>query len=165
MNSAHVMIHQVAGLFRAKEGFSDHPAVEVSFEGARAFCEWAGKRLPTEAEWQLACEGPEKLAYPWGNHFRVSAPEARRLTNIVGGADGFVKTAPVGSFPDGRSPYGLWDMGGNVWEWTSGPEGKPMLRGGSWSNDNSHARCARSDDPSSSHSYFKASSVGFRCAK
>lgn len=165
MNSAHVLIQKVDGLFRAKEGFADHPAVEVSFEGARACCEWAGKRLPTEAEWQSACEGPEKLAYPWGNHFRVSGPEAGKLANIVGDADGFVKTAPVGSFPEGRSPYGVWDMGGNVWEWTSGPAGKPMLRGGSWGNADAHARCARSDDPSSSHSYFKGSSVGFRCAE
>ena len=165
MNSAHVGIEQVDGLFQPKEGLADHPAVEVSFEGARACCEWAGRRLPTEAEWQFACEGPEKLAYPWGNHFRVADPDIHKLANIVGDADGFVKTAPVGSFPDGRSPHGVLDMGGNVWEWTTGPGGKPMLRGGSWSNGNAHMRCARSDDPSSSHSYFKGSSVGFRCAE
>lgn len=165
VTSAYAHVKEVDGLFRPQEGFADHPAVEVSFGGARAYCEWAGKRLPTAAEWQRACEGPAKLAYPWGNGYFDDAPEGIRRSNIAGDGDGYARTAPVGSFPDGRSPYGLWDMSGNVWEWTMGPEGAPMLRGGSWADGETLARCDRGDDPTSFHSYFKGSAVGFRCAR
>jgi formylglycine-generating enzyme required for sulfatase activity len=134
MTSAHVLIEEVAGIFRPKEGFANHPSVEVSYAGARAYCEWAGKRLPTEAEWQLACEGPEGLTFAWGHHLRVAGPEALPRANIFGAADGFLRTAPVGSFPHGRSAWGIYDMGGNVWEWAVSAEGESRLRGGSWVN-------------------------------
>lgn len=159
------LIEEVDGLFRAKEGFADHPAVEVSFAGARAYCEWAGKRLPTEEEWYRACSGPDSLTYPWGNEFDPAPPDSARVANFSGGEDGFMRTAPVGSFPAGRSSYGLFDMGGNVWEWTVGTEEKPMLRGGSFANSNLFARCSERDDPNAAHTFYKGDSVGFRCAQ
>ncbi|MCH7779325.1 MAG: SUMF1/EgtB/PvdO family nonheme iron enzyme [Acidobacteria bacterium] len=165
LTSAHALIEEVAGGFRAKEGFADFPAVEVSFEGAKAFCSWSSKRLPSEREWLAACEGPEGLSYPWGHHFRTAGPEARLRANIFGAGDGFARLAPVGSFADGRSVYGIYDMSGNVWEWVASAEGKPFLRGGSWINGKTQAQCAKRADMSSSHSYIKGNSVGFRCAR
>ena len=163
MGSSHSLIVTSDDGFRPKQGFADHPVVEVSFEGARAYCGWAGKRLPTEAEWHQVCSGPEAWTYPWGNRFDPTDPGSRKLANLQGDADGFARTAPVGLYPTGRNPSGIWDLGGNVWEWTFGPEGKPILRGGSWSNSHLFARCKMRDDPSSSHSFYKGSSVGFRC--
>lgn len=165
IGSSHGLIEEIDGVFRPKRGFADHPVVEVSFAGAQAYCEWAGKRLPTESEWHQACAGPELFTYPWGDDFNPADPERGKWANILGAADGFARTAPVGNFPAGRSPYGVWDMGGNVWEWTVGPEGKPILRGGSWSNSHLFARCIKRDDPNASHSFYKSSSVGFRCAQ
>ncbi|OGG48432.1 MAG: hypothetical protein A3F84_14700 [Candidatus Handelsmanbacteria bacterium RIFCSPLOWO2_12_FULL_64_10] len=90
-----------------------HPVVGVSWEDAKAYCEWAGKRLPTEEEWQQACQGRDGREYPWGNGFGSGR------ANIEGFREGFLQTAPVGSYPNGASPYGAMDMAGNVWEWTS----------------------------------------------
>ena len=147
-------------LFVADEGFENHPAVEVSWHGAVAFCEWAGKRLPTEAEWQHACEGPVGLTYPWGNEFRPG------LANIFGNADGHVRTAPVGSFPAGASPFGLLDMAGNAWEWTAtAPEGKRFVRGGSWVNGKTIVDCASRVATGAAHTYIMGNSMGFRCAR
>ncbi len=163
--SAYALVEEVDGTYRPKQGYAEHPAVEVSFEGARAYCEWAGKRLPTEKEWQRACEGPEGLTYPWGAHMRVTDPTSRTRANIAGAEDGFEKTAPVASFPAGRSPYGLWDMSGNVWEWTHGTDGKPKLRSGSWAHGRTTAQCGKSHDMYSSHSDVRGNSVGLRCAR
>ncbi len=165
MASAHVQIELAEGLFQPKKGFADHPVVEVSYVGARGYCEWAGKRLPTEAEWQFACEGPDKLTFAWGHHLRPLGPEAVQRANIFGKADGFMRTAPVGSFPEGRSAYGIWDMGGNVWEWAVNAAGDHKLRGGSFVNGKTLAACAKSNDMGSSHSYIKGNSVGLRCAQ
>jgi formylglycine-generating enzyme required for sulfatase activity len=160
--SAWAGVEERDGHYAPKPGREQHPATEVSFDGARAYCEWAGKRLPTEAEWQRTCEGTEGRVYPWGADVDSTGAAP---ANLEGTGDGFERTAPVGSYPDGRGPGGHWDLGGNVWEWTLGPEGQPMLRGGSWANGYTLARCAHRDDPSSSHSYYKGSSVGFRCAR
>ena len=97
-------------------GKPERPLVNITYEQARAYCDWAGKRLPTEAEWEKAARGTDGRIYPWGNVWEEG------LANLAGdnrGADRFYRTAPVGSFPRGASPYGAEDMIGNVWEWVA----------------------------------------------
>ena len=89
-------------------GQEEHPVVYVCLEDARAYAQWAGKRLPREEEWQLAAGGKELSAYPWGIHL-----EKGKYNEATDGT-----TTPVKAFPQGRSPYGVWDMCGNTWELT-----------------------------------------------
>jgi formylglycine-generating enzyme required for sulfatase activity len=89
-------------------GRLDHPVVYVDLEDARAYARWTGKRLPTEEEWQYAAQGPQGLRYPWGHELRPGCCND-------GAAGG---TTPVRQFPEGRSPFGCYDLCGNVWEWT-----------------------------------------------
>jgi formylglycine-generating enzyme required for sulfatase activity len=89
-------------------GREDHPVVYVDLEDARAYARWAGKRLPTEEEWQYAAQGPAALKYPWGTDM---------LAGRCNGGES-VGTTAVKAFPEGRSPFGLYDLCGNVWEWT-----------------------------------------------
>jgi len=99
------------GRWRADAGFEHHPVVEVSFRGASEYCARSGKRLPTEAEWEKAARGADGRRYPWGNE----APDATRARF----AAAYNATVPVGSHAQGASPYGVLDMAGNVWQWTS----------------------------------------------
>jgi iron(II)-dependent oxidoreductase len=104
-------IHRVQGRWRADSPYEDHPVIEVSWRGAREYCARLGKRLPTEAEWEKAARGIDGRRYPWGN----AAPDATRARFGAG----YNATAPVASHPRGASPYGVLDMAGNVWQWTS----------------------------------------------
>lgn len=105
------------------KGREHHPVVQVTYEDAAAYAKWAGKSLPTEAEWEYAARGGlEGAEYVWGNEF---APGGQMMANTWQGEfpvrnlllDGYLTTAPVGSFPP--NGYGLYDMAGNVWEWTA----------------------------------------------
>ena len=153
------------------EGRDDHPVMQISARDADAFCAHYGMRLPSEVEWEYAARGTDGRRYPWGNDGPV-AEDGVRNANFgtvaccaADAADGFLQTSPVGSFPQGRSPFGLHDMAGNVWEWTSsrfpGQPSDRVLRGGGWGNN---PYCLRTAYRHGNPPEISLDMVGFRCA-
>ncbi|MBY0399183.1 formylglycine-generating enzyme family protein [Myxococcota bacterium] len=135
-----------------------HPINCVDWTMATEFCRWSGKRLPTEQEWEKAARGSDGLRFPWGTDDDVV-----ERANLLGAEDGYVGTSPVGSFPAGDSPYGVFDLAGNVWEWTSDASARGRsIRGGGWNNV---PRSARASFRNWNISASREADYGFRCAR
>lgn len=161
-------------MYYNKSEYAEHPVIGISWLQAQAYCQWAERRLPTEAEWEKAARGTDERIYPWGN-----SPPNSDLANFNHEVD---ETAPVGITAEGASPYGALDMAGNAWEWvedgyqpdfyahspkenplSDSPVNRRVLRGGNWDsnadgirvtnrfwafpgrNDTDGFRCANSD--------------------
>ncbi|NPV40454.1 MAG: SUMF1/EgtB/PvdO family nonheme iron enzyme [Anaerolineae bacterium] len=138
------------GGFDVPKGFENHPVHRISWFEAQMYAEWAGKRLPSEAEWEKAARGTDGRRWPWGNEFIED-------NALVWDRGEFLLTSPVDAHPNGGSPYGVFETSGNVEEWTADwyeayPGSKYVshayghkfktLRGGSSFFTQNHARCA-----------------------
>lgn len=132
---------------------ADYPVVGLTWKQAVQYCRWTGKRLPLSSEWEKAARGTDGRKFPWGNKW----DERRANWDDRGKTDGYERIAPAGSFPRGVSPYGVYDMAGNVREWVD----EAILKGGSWYSDPS---TLRSGDPGHEYLVERDDDMGFRCA-
>jgi toxoflavin biosynthesis protein ToxD len=146
---------------RIPSGREEHPVVLVTWDEARRYCEWRGRergeprRLPTSAEHEKAARGEPGLVYPWGNAF-----EADKLNSAAGGPG---DTTPVGAYPAGASPYGVLELAGNVFQWTTTklPDGKLAVKGSAWED---HPGVGRGASLHGRAPGVRHVIVGFRCA-
>jgi formylglycine-generating enzyme required for sulfatase activity len=164
--------HWVGG--NIPQGKKDHPVVFVNWHDAFDFCAWEGKRLPTEPEWEKAARGTNRFIFPWGDKFDKLKGNTPQL--------GYGETMPVGTFENGKSPYGVYDMAGNIFEWTADwflaypgnqhpdenyGEYTKIVRGGSW-YDCTYYKCGISA-PTFNRIFFNTRTLnnnfGFRCVK
>lgn len=139
---------------RISDDLQDHPVVNVTFRDATAYAKWAGKNLPTVAEWEKAARGTKGNAYPWGDQETPAKCNVRET--------GMGHTTPVGLYRSGVSPYGLYDMSGNVWEWcrTETTPGRYVLKGSAFTSPFEMADAAATNDASAE---MFDDDTGFRC--
>jgi formylglycine-generating enzyme required for sulfatase activity len=154
--------HYNEKLFTNGKDCPNCPAMGINWIQASKYCLWAGKRLPQEEEWEAAARGANNFSYPWGKRF------LSLHSNLLGKEDGYLFSAPVGSFLSGASASGLVDMAGNVWEWVDKKQSARsrsktrIVKGGGWTSNKDQARISFRN-----HVDLKMNNptFGFRCAK
>lgn len=138
-------------------GAPDNPVVGVDWDDAEAYAKWAGKMLPSEEQWEKAARGTDGRLFPWGNEINPSKCNCAEV--------GYLSSAPMGRFSEGRSPYNIEDMAGNVWEMTTGHWNGPSrtMRGGAFLTRLSYCRTTMRWSPAESELLHGAQWLGFRC--